>query len=171
MARSSGSAFGTLLAAAFVVGLSWFGIRKMTDTQKELLKQIDAATAPTSSGASTGQQLVLPIPTHILQNAGKTPVLRLDVTVRVDGLDVTADGAPACRDGHKRLIGRASSNAPGSFDEGALLACIGALRAKQATHKPVALVTRAGAAVPATYLDALQAALGRAGVTDVVVAR
>jgi hypothetical protein len=168
--KRGGGALGTVVVAVFVLGLSWYALKKMTDTQKDLLQKVDAAVVAQSSGATSGQQMVLPIPTHILASAGKTPILRLDVTVRVDGLDVTADGAPACRDGHKRLIGRASSNAPGSFDEGALIGCISALRAQHAAAKPVALVTRAGAAVPATYLDALKAALGRAGVTDTVVA-
>jgi hypothetical protein len=168
--KRGGSALGTVVVAVFVIGLSWYGLRKMTDTQKELVAKIDAAVTAQTSGASSGQQMVLPIPTHIVANAGKTPILRLDITVRVDGLDVTADGAPACRDGHKRLIGRASSNAAGSFDESALIGCIGALRAQHAAAKPVALVTRAGPAVPTTYFDALKAALGRAGITDTVVA-
>lgn len=171
MARG-GSAAGTLIVAVAVLGLSWWGLKRMTETQKELLGKLDGAIATVAtSGASTGQQMMLPIPSQILESAGKTPVLRLDIVVRVDGLDVTADGAPACRDGHRRLIGRSSGNAPGSFDESALTACIAALRTKQPGHKPVALVTRAGPAVPATFFDALQAALGRAGVTDVVLAR
>lgn len=169
MARRA-SGVGTVIALLAVVGLTYLAIRKMTETQKELLGKVDAAVAQ-SSGAASGQQIILPIPTQILADAGKTNVLRLDVVLRVDGLDVTADGAPACRDGNKRLIGRASSGAAGSFDESALLACISGLRQKVPTHKPVALVTRAGPAVPATYLDALSAALGRAGVGDIVVQR
>lgn len=169
MARS-GSAFGSLVVIAGVVGLSWLALRKMTDTQKELLARVDAAVAQ-SSGATSGQQIVLPIPTQIVASAGKTPILRLDVVLRVDGLDVTADGAPSCRDGNRRLVGRASSGASGSFDENALLACVAGLRQTLPTHRAVALVTRAGPAVPTTYLDALQAALGRAGITDIVVSR
>jgi hypothetical protein len=165
-----GSGLGTVLVLVAVVGLSWLAIRKMTDTQKDLLNKIDAAVSH-EAGAPTGSQIILPIPTQILASAGKQQVLRLDIVLRVDGLDVTADGAPACRDGNKRLIGRATNGPAGSFDENALSACIGALRAKVPTYKPVALVTRAGPAVPTTYLDALQAALGRCGISDIVVAR
>ena len=169
MARS-GSALGSVVVIAGIVGLSWLALRKMTETQKELLAKVDAAVA-VSGGATSGQQIILPMPSQILANAGKSPILRLDVVLRVDGLDVTADGAPTCRDGNRRLIGRASGGANGSFDENALIACIAGLRQKLPTHKAVALVTRAGPAVPTTYLDALQAALGRAGITDIVVAR
>lgn len=167
MARQGGSALGTLIVIAAIVGLSWLALRKMTETQKELVGKIDAAVAQQSG--VPGPQLVPTIPEPILASAGKQQVLRLDVVLRVDGLDVTSDGAPACRDGNKRLIGRAPNGPAGSFDESALLACIGALRAKFPTHKPVALVTRAGPAVPETFMDALKAALGRAGVSDIVV--
>ena len=125
MARSGGTA-GMLVVAAAVLGLSWWGLRRMTETQKELLGKLDAAVSEGGTGATTSTQLVLPIPSHML--GGKAPVMRLDIVVRVDGLDVTVDGAPACRDGHKRLIGRGSSDAPGSFDEGALIGCINGLR-------------------------------------------
>src|SRR5689334_11312884 len=101
MARRGGLGVGTIVVLVAVVALAWLGIRKMTDTQKELLDKADTAFAQ-SSGASSGQQIILPIPTQILADAGKSDVLRLDIVLRVDGLDVTADGAPSCRDGNKR---------------------------------------------------------------------
>lgn len=152
---------GSIVAIVGVVVISWLGLRKMTEAQKALV--------PDTGAASTASSLIVPpIPPGLVPDA-KTPVLRLDVELRVDGVDVTADGAPACRDGNKRLIGRASGGAIGSFDEGALVACVTKLRADRPAAQPIAIVTRAGPAVPSTFFDALRAALTRAGVADVVV--
>ncbi len=160
--RGGGGAVGSIVAIAGVVVISWLGLRRMTEAQKALVHD---AGAPASS--TVNSVLVPPIPPGLVDDA-KSPVLRLDVVLRVDGVDVTADGAPACRDGSKRLIGRGADGTIGSFDENALVACVTKLRADRPGAKPVALVSRAGPAVPSTYLDALRAALGRAGVPDVV---
>jgi hypothetical protein len=132
----------------------------MTDAQRALVGD--------AGGAATATSVVVPqIPQGLVEDA-KTPVLRLDVVLRVDGVDVTADGAPACREGNKHLIGRAADGAVGSFDERALTMCIAKLRTERPAARPIALVARAGPAVPTTYLDALAAALARAGVADVI---
>jgi hypothetical protein len=168
--RKGGSWLGTLVVVAGVVFISWLALRRMTETQKALLGAIDAAVAA-HSGALAETPLVPPIPSAIAADAGKQPLLRLDVVVRVDGLDVTANGAPSCRDGHKRLIGRKTGGAAGTFDEGALASCIRRLLADHPNARSVAVVTRAGPAVPTTQFDALTAALGRAGVSDVAAVR
>jgi hypothetical protein len=151
---------GTVVAIVGVFVIGWLGLRKMTATQQALA--IDAGVVSTASSV-----VVPPIPPGLVEDA-KTPVLRLDVVLRVDGVDVTADGAPACREGNRHLIGRGSDGANGSFDENALVACIRKLCAERAAARPIAIVSRAGPAVPVTYFDALVAALGRAGVADVV---
>lgn len=151
-----------MVAIAGVVVIGWLAVRQMTAAQRALVA--DSGT----SAATTISSVVAPPILPGLVEGEKTPVLRLDVVLRVDGLDVTADGAPSCRDGGKRLIGRAADGAPGSFDERALLACLTTLRAGRPTARPIAIVTRAGPAVPETYVDALAAALRRAGVPHVV---
>ena len=158
--KRGGSSLGSIIAIGGVVVIGWLALRKMTDAQKAIVADAGVATASTNV-------VVPPITQGIIADA-KTPVLRLDVVLRVDGIDVTADGAPACREGNKHLIGRASDGAAGSFDERALTMCITKLRAERPAAQPIGVVTRAGPAVPATYFDALVAALGRAGVADVV---
>lgn len=156
-----GGGLGSIVAIGGVAVIGWLALRKMTEAQRAL------ATDAGIAAATTGSVFVPPIPPGLIPDA-RTPVLRLDVVLRVDGLDVTADGAPACRDGDKRLIGRASGDALGSFDESALVACVTKLRGDRPAARPIAVVSRAGPAVPLTYFDALVAALGRAGVPDVV---
>ncbi len=158
-----------MIAIAGVVGIGWLGLRSMTEKQRAALApHADASVA--APLASSGPTLVVPIPKAILESAGKTPLARLDVVLRVDGLDLWLDGAPACRDGHRRRVGRAPDGATGSFDEPALSACVAVVRAQRQEARVVAIVTRAGPAVPSTYGDALLAALRRAGIVDVVPA-
>ncbi|MGZ3456064.1 MAG: hypothetical protein ACXWUG_24670 [Polyangiales bacterium] len=157
MARGS-SAFGTVVAAVAVLALSWLALRSMTDKQKAAFADAGAAENPVTP-------IVPTIPPALVGDA-KTPVARLDVVLRVDGVEATLDGAPICRDGHRRLVGRAPGGANGSFDEPALIACVRA--AKPQGKKTIALVTRAGPAVPTTFQDALIAALKRAGADEVV---
>jgi hypothetical protein len=157
VARGS-SAIGTVIAAVAVLGLSWLALRSMTAKQRAAFADAGPAVSPVATGLPT-------IPPALLGDA-KTPVARLDVVLRVDGVDATLDGAPICRDGHRRRVGRASGGANGSFDEPALIACVRAV--KPADRKLVALVTLAGPAVPPTFVDALVAALRRAGADDVV---
>jgi hypothetical protein len=155
VARGS-SALGSVIAIAAVIGISFFALRSMTARQR---------AAFTDAGASPAHSALATIPPALLGDA-RTPVARLDVVLRVDGLDATLDGAPICRDGHRRLIGREPGGVAGSFDEPALLACVRAV--KPADKRMIALVTRAGPAVPTTYEDALVAALKRAGADEVV---
>ena len=159
--KQRGGGLGSIVAIGGVVVIGWLALRKMTDAQRAMIT--DAGVVATGANSV----VVPPIPPGLVADA-KTPVLRLDVVLRVDGVDVTADGAPACRNENKRLIGRASGDAIGSFDENALAACITKLRAERSSARPIAMVSRAGPAVPLTYFDALVAALGRAGVPDVV---
>jgi hypothetical protein len=140
-----------------VIALSFLALRSMTAKQRAAFADAGVAQ-PVPSGLPT-------IPPALAGDA-KTPVARLDVVLRVDGLDVTLDGAPICRDGHRRLVGREPGGVAGSFDEPALLACVRAV--KPADRRLIALVTRAGAAVPTTFEDALVAALKRAGADEVV---
>ncbi|MBI2395691.1 MAG: hypothetical protein HYV09_39360 [Deltaproteobacteria bacterium] len=163
--KRGGSSIGTVIAIVAVVGLSWLSLRKMTEAQRGAL--VDAA--PAQSAAPAGTPMIPQIPPALRADAGKTPIARVDVTLRVDGLDVTLDGAPACRDGNKRLIGRGSGGAAGSFDEVALDRCLQPFRAARAGSRFVAFVQRAGPAVPTTYVDALAAALKRAQIDDVLV--
>jgi len=159
--QTRGGGLGSIVAIGGVVVIGWLALRRMTEAQRA--RVADAGIAATTAGSVVAP----PIPPALLEDA-RSPVLRLDVVLRVDGLDVIADGAPACRDGTKRLIGRASGDAPGSFDENSLVACVTKLRADRPAARPIAIVSRAGPAVPLTYFDALVAALGRAGVPDVV---
>lgn len=172
MRKAGASTLGTLVAIAGVVAIAWLGLRSMTAKQRAAFAP-DAAPHGSESDASpsgAGTTLVHPIPQAILDDAGKTPVARLDVVIRVDGLDLALDGAPACRDGHHRQVGRAPGGGPGSFDAPALSACVAALRAQKPGARMVAMVTRAGPAVPATHGEALIAALRAAGIADVVAA-
>jgi hypothetical protein len=146
-----------VIAVVAVIAISYFALRSMTAKQRAAF-----ADAGNAQAAPTGLPTIPPA----LVGDAKTPVARLDVVLRVDGLDVTLDGAPICRDGHRRLVGREPGGVAGSFDEPALLACVRAR--KPAEKKLIALVTRAGPAVPATYEDALVAALKRAGADEVV---
>lgn len=163
--RRRGSAFGTVIALTAILVISWLALQKMTAAQRARLTPDAAIAAPP---ASPGAQVMPTIPAPILSAAAaaKTPVARLDVVVRVDGLDLTLDGAPVCRDGHRRLVGRAPGGEAGSFDETALVACMQGFRASDG--QLVALITRAGASVPRTFVDALSAALRRGGAHDVV---
>lgn len=163
--KRGGSSIGTVVAVVAVAGLSWLSLRKMTEAQRSAL----ADAGPADSGAAPGPRVVPQIPPALLADAGKTPIARVDVTLRVDGLDVTLDGAPSCREGNKRLIGRASGGAAGSFDEAALERCLQPFRAARAGSRLVAFVQRAGPAVPTTFVDALSAALRRAQMDDVIV--
>jgi hypothetical protein len=143
----------------------------MTEAQRRALASADAAPAPPApESVASGGTIVPQIPFALVADAGKTPIARLDVTLRVDGLDLVLDGAQTCREGNRRMVGRESGGALGSFDEKALLTCLTVVRASRPEARLVALVGRAGPAVPTTYLDALSAALRRGGVFDVVVA-
>lgn len=167
MKRPRGSSMGTVVAAVGIAVLSWLALRQMTAAQQKALANIDAP--PAAPAVSSGTTTVPPIPPAILADAGKTPVARLDVTLRVDGLDLVLDGAQTCRQGARRMVGRDPGGAVGSFDESALNACIAQIRGTRADARIVAMVSRAGPAVPTTYVDALSAALHRAGIADVVV--
>lgn len=170
MKSARGGSLGTLVAAAGVVVIAWLGLRSMNEAQKK-------AAAPTTDAqlaaplVSSGVTMVPPIPPPILASASssKTPIARLDVTLRVDGLDLTLDGAQACRNGSKRMVGRDPGGAVGSFDESALTGCVTLIRGSRPEARVVALVGRAGPAVPTTFVDALVSALKRAGIADVVV--
>lgn len=141
-----------------VIALSFFALRSMTAKQRAAFADAGAAQDAPAIGLPT-------IPPALVADA-KTPVARLDVVLRVDGVDVTLDGAPICRDGHRRLVGREPGGVAGSFDEPALIACVRAV--KPEGRRMIALLTRAGPAVPTTFEDALVAALRRAGAEEVV---
>ncbi|MBL8716892.1 MAG: hypothetical protein JNL79_12900 [Myxococcales bacterium] len=158
---SGASPLATLLVVVGIVGIGWLAMRKMVQ------KQVDAHPA-VSSTVGGGVPVVPQVPAAIADDAGKAGLIRFDVTLRMDGLDVSVDGAPACRDGHHRKIGRNSSNGAGSFDEAALTACLQPLLLTAGAKRPVALLVKAGPAVPSTYVDALIAALKRVGIADVI---
>jgi hypothetical protein len=135
-----------------------------------------AADAAPSISATTGRDesspIVPAIPSAVLADAGKKQVARLDFVLRMDGVDVSAEGAGTCRENGRSIIGREpGGGAPGSFDESALQKCLSVLIVKFAADDriPVATLTRAGVAVPTTYFDALTTAIKRAGVRDVIV--
>lgn len=167
--KSAHSWLGTILVAAAIVVSSWLALRSMTDKQRSARGPTADASSRAMPAVSSGVTLVPPIPAAIVADAGKTPLARLDVTLRVDGLDLALDGAQACRDGSKRMVGRDPSGALGSFDEKALLTCVTLVRAARPEARVVAMIGRAGPAVPSTFVDALIAALKRGGVEDVVV--
>lgn len=157
------SPLGTLVVAVGVVVIGWMAVRKMVSEQS---KAMSVASASANNGAQTAG--VPQIPAQLLEDAGKLGALRFDVTLRMDGLDLTIDGAPACRDGHRRKVSRNSGNAPGSFDESALVSCVQLALVSAPQRRPIALIVKAGPAVPSTYVDALIAALKRAGIADVL---
>jgi len=165
--KRGGSAIGTVIAAVGVLVISWLALRSMNEAQRRALAKLDAAPEPVT--IASGGTIVPQIPPQVLADAGKTPIARLDVTLRVDGLDLVLDGAQTCREGNRRMVGRESGGALGSFDEKALLACLTLVRASRPDARIVALIGRAGPAVPSTYMDALSAALHRGGIGDVVV--
>src|SRR6516225_3526222 len=79
-------------------------------------------TAPTRD---PGAPLVPTIPSDVIADAGKTPIARLDLVLRVDGVAVSSEGAPVCRANNHSTIGRdPNGGAAGSFDESALRACL-----------------------------------------------
>lgn len=174
MQPTRSGALGLFIVAAGVLGTSWLALREMN---AKLGSDQDApsSSAPIASGAGDGtrdpsQPLVVPIPSAVVDDAGKQLLARVDLVLRVDGVDVTAEGAPACRSaGHSR-IGRDPAGAVGSFDERALSACLRDVLSALGDKRAVGSVTRAGGAVPTTYVDALVAVAHRAGIADVTVA-
>lgn len=169
--RRGGTSIGTVVAAVAVLVIGWLGVRNLTERQVQAHSDAGVVDAQSAEASPATPLLVPQIPAAIASSAtkAKTPLARLDVTVRVDGLDLALDGAPTCREQGKRLVGRASGGAAGSFDETALATCVTIARTGRPDARFVAMVGRAGPAVPRTFVDALVAALGRAGITDVVV--
>ena len=167
--RPRTGALGFLVVAGGVLLLSWLALRTMG-------KRLgDPGGAPPAVSATTGRDeskpLVPAIPQNIVDDAGKTPIARIDLVLRVDGIDVSAEGAPACRkNGHTQVGREPNGGSAGSFDEGTLRSCLVSVIASIPSKHPVVTITRAGDAVPTTYVDALIAALQRFGITDVVAA-
>ena len=167
MDRPRTGALGMVITALGVLGLSWLALRSMTRAQVDAHADAAAAAAPTTTvDPGPPPPRVTPIPAAIVVDAGKAPIARIDLVLRMDGVDVSFEGAPACRAGNRSLVG--NHGAPGSFDEGALQGCLGSLRATLGGKVAVATVTRAGPAVPVDFVDALIAATHRAGVVDVI---
>ena len=156
------------VVAVAVVGVSWMGLRAMRRAEERSRYATDAgATTPTRDPSSP---IVPQIPSDLIADAGKAQIARVDLVLRVDGVAVSAEGAPSCRRDNRSMIGRAPDGGlPGSFDESALRACLATVRAQLAGKLVVAAITRAGPAVPADFLDALSAAVRRAGIEQVVV--
>ena len=166
MQRARSGPLGMIVVAAGVLVLSWLAIRSMTRGQQQALPPQTSAT----TGRDPSSPIVPPIPFEIVADAGKQGVARLDLVLRMDGIDVSSEGALACRSNNKTLIGREQNGGgAGSFNESALLACIASLRPGWGERKPVAVVSRAGDAVPKTHLDALVATIKRAGIVEVVL--
>ena len=159
-------ALGFLVVAGAVLLLSWLALRTMG-------KRLgDSGAAPPAVSATTGRDeakpLVPAIPKEIVDDAGKTPIARIDLVLRVDGIDVSSEGAPVCRKDAHTVVGREPNGSAGSFNENALRNCLATVVAAIPEKRPVVTITRAGDAVPTTYLDALIAALKRFGFHDVV---
>lgn len=167
-ARQRSGALGIIVVAIAVVGVSWMGLRAMRRAEERARDAADAASAAPTRDPST--PIVPQIPSEIIADAGKMQVARVDLVLRVDGVAVSSEGAPACRRDNRSTIGReANGGAPGSFDEAALQTCLAMLRAQLAGKVVVAAITRAGPVVPTEFLDALAAAVRRAGIEQVVV--
>ena len=158
---------GTLVVGAAIIGVFYMGMRSMN---REMARQAPSAPTPAMSISGAPRAMgPLPIPQALVEKAAERGIARIDVTMRVDGLDVAFNGSLACREGNRRLIGRASDGATGSFDAAALDGCIAGLLRDRRKPMPVAIVDRAGPMVPVTYRDALVAELRKAGVEEVVV--
>ena len=160
-------ALGFVVVAAGVLLLSWLALRTMG---KRLGDTADASPAPSATtGRDESKPLVPVIPKEVIEDAGKTPIARLDLVLRVDGVDVSAEGAPACRQNNHTVVGREpNGGGAGSFDEHALRNCLFTVLATLSGKRPVATLTRAGEAVPSIHFDALIAAIKRVGIADVI---
>lgn len=166
-ARPRSGAIGLFVVALGVVAVSWLGLRAMKRAEERARDATSASAAPTRDPSSP---IVPQIPSAIVADAGNADVARVDLVLRVDGVAVSAEGVPTCRNGNRSLVGRdGPTGAPGSFDESALQSCLAAVRSQLGTKVPVATITRAGPAVPIDFVDALSAAVHRAGFTQVVV--
>lgn len=167
--RAKPGGFGTIVVAAGVIGTSWLAVRQLTKSISEHAPVADAAPTAFGTGVDPSKPLVPTIPSAIVEDAGKKAIARIDLVLRMDGVDVSAEGAPACRDGNHTRVGRASGGAAGTFDASMLTACITSVLAGIGERVPVATITRAGPAVPSEYVDALAAETKRAGVVQVLV--
>ena len=168
-ARPRTGALGVFVVAIGVVGVSWLGLRAMKRAEERARDAADAGgTAPTRD---PNAPLVPAIPSDVVADAGKMPIARVDLVLRVDGVAVSSEGAPVCRNNNRSTIGRdPNGGAPGSFDESALQAClVSVLGPMQGKMMPVATITRAGPAVPVEWMEALSAAVKRVGVEQVIV--
>ena len=163
--RSNPAAMILVGAAILVIG--WLAVRQMTESQRKALQQ---AHPSATTGRDPNAIIVPPIPSYILADAGTAGVMRIDLVVRVDGVDVASEGAATCRRDNHTVVGRDRGGAVGSFDETALSNCLLGLLSKKGERLPVVTITRAGDAVPKTYLDALVASVKRVGVEHVVLA-
>jgi hypothetical protein len=160
-------ALGFLVVAGGILLLSWLALRTMG---KRLGGDVDAGpTTSATTGRDESKPLVPVIPQEIVIDAGKTPIARIDLVLRVDGIDVSSEGAPACRkDNHTTVRREPNGGGTGSFDENALRTCLLMVTSTIPGKRPVVTVTRAGEAVPTTYFDALVSAVRRMGFTEVV---
>ncbi len=169
--RPKSGALGTFVVAGGVLALSWLAIRTMSKRASDA-PVVDAGASPTATtGRDDGLPLLTPIPSAIVEDAGKPGLVRVDLVLRVDGVAVTVDGARQCYDGPRSLIGREpNGGSSGSFDEGALRTCLLGVIKSAGVRKLVATIGRAGTGVPTTYADALVAAVKRIGIVEVVLA-
>jgi hypothetical protein len=155
-----------IVVAGAVLVLGYLALRQMTTNQQQAFQK-PAPSATT--GRDPSMPIVPQVPSQIVVDAGKPGIARVDLVLRVDGVDVSSEGALSCRSSNKTLVGREPGGVAGTFDERALSACITSLLPTFADRKPVALVTRAGDAVPKTHLEALVAAVKRAGISEVIL--
>jgi len=166
MERQRSGPLGTIVVAVAVLAVGYLALRQMTKSQEHAFpKPAPSAT----TGRDPSVPIVPQIPSQIVADAGKTGVARVDFVLRVDGIDVSSEGALSCREGNKTRIGREPGGGAGTFDDRALTACIASLMPTFGERKPVALVTRAGDAVPKTHLDAVVATVKRAGIAEVLL--
>ncbi len=166
MERQRSSPVGMIVVIGAVLVLGYLALRQMTKNQEEAYEKTHPSA---TTGRDPSAPIVPPIPSQIIADAGKSGVARIDLVLRMDGVDVSSEGATACRQNNRTLVGKEPGGAAGTFDERALTACIVSLLTRYGERRPVAVLTRAGDAVPKTHLDALVAAIKRAGVAEVVL--
>ena len=152
------------VGVAASVGLGLFQMKRSMERAAEKTASSSAASA-SPSVPGTGRDVLQPVPDELVADAGKAMVGRIDLVLRVDGVQASLEGAPACRHtvrAHESTVGVARGGGQGTFDESALDACLASMRMLMRNRPAFVAVRRAGPAIVDAQLDALAAAVRRA---------